>query len=126
MDGYWSQFLDISDSSSDDDNLIEILLMEEDELERSLQQRPIRRGGSRRGRAPNKDRRRNLYTGLLFEDYWGANPVYDEKHFRRTFRMPRELFDQILERVTAHDQYFVQKRDACQVNVIAMHAFIKY
>ena len=51
----------------------------------------------------------------FFEDYSGNSPVYDAKHFRRTFRMPRDLFDEILERVTAHDRYFVQKRDACKV-----------
>jgi hypothetical protein len=52
---------------------------------------------------------------LLFEDYWGETTLYDEKQFRRTFRMPRGLSDQILEQITVHDQYFIQKRDACKV-----------
>ena len=125
-DAFWSQFLEISDSSSDDDELMLMCLVDEDEqMYESSQEYPIKRGGSRPGRAPNKDRRRRLYARLLFDDYWGESPLYDEKQFRRTYRMPRKLFDDILERVTLYDNYFVQKRDACKVllNRIVVHTF---
>jgi len=80
---FWSQFLEISDSSSDDDELMLMCLVDEDEqMYESSQEYPIKRGGSRPGRAPNKDRRRRLYARLLFDDYWGENPLYDEKQFR--------------------------------------------
>ena len=64
--GYWEQILALSESSSDYDDLFLMALMEEEEEMISLEQISSRRGGSRPGRAPNKDRRRSLYAQLLF------------------------------------------------------------
>ena len=71
-----------------------------------------KRGGSRPGRRGNINRRRELYAKLLYADYWGENPIYPQEHFRTVFRMPRDLFDDIVSKVTAHDPYFLQRRDA--------------
>ena len=48
-------------------------------------------------RAPNIDRSRQLYADRLEKDYWGTNPTYSAKAFRRRFRMQRSLFDRILQ-----------------------------
>ena len=46
------------------------------------------------------------------QDYFNANPVYDDKFFRRRFRMRHCVFDRVLNALTRHDRYFVQKTDA--------------
>src|SRR4051812_17148244 len=94
---------------SEEDALLLTLLEEEAE---EAENRRAKRGGSKPGRAPNKQRRRSLYSDLLFEDYWGHNPVYDESDFRRRFRMLKGLFDEILVLVVGYDKYFVQETDA--------------
>lgn len=68
--------------------------------------------GSRVGKAPNIERRRVFYSHLLFNDYWGNSPVYSPAYFKRFFRLPIGLFDSIVTRVVAHDDYFRQKKDA--------------
>lgn len=49
----------------------------------------------------------------LYNDYFHQNPVYNEKTFRRRFRMRRELFYHICDEIVQFDSYFVQKSDAC-------------
>ncbi|GKE52902.1 hypothetical protein Tco_1488058 [Tanacetum coccineum] len=39
------------------------------------------------------------------------SPMYDETRFRKTFRMARPLFNQIVNAVTNHDAYFHSKTD---------------
>ena len=51
----------------------------------------------------------------MFDDYWGENPIYPKEHFKAVFQMPRDLFDEIVSKVTMHDQYFVQRRNAAKV-----------
>jgi Plant transposon protein len=68
--------------------------------------------GSRAGKAPNVDRHRVLYSHLLFQDFWGHEPIYNASFFKRFFKIPIGLFDQIVLDVLAHDDYFRQKRDA--------------
>ena len=51
---------------------------------------------SRKGRAPNIDRKREAGALALERDYWGNSPIYDEAEFRRRFRMSRRLFDRIV------------------------------
>ena len=63
------------------------------------------------GKKPNLDRKRQLYGKLLHQDYFAENPTYSAKHFRRRFRMRRQLFLAIIEAVENHDPYFAQKRD---------------
>lgn len=49
-------------------------------------------GGSRPGHISNKSRK--FYGGYkqILQDYFGKNPVYDEKYFLRRLRMPRTVF----------------------------------
>lgn len=51
----------------------------------------------------------------LWNDYFAAKPVYPDHLFRRRFRMSRNLFLRIQSTIEAHDNYFIQKRDACGV-----------
>ncbi|KAK2635171.1 hypothetical protein Ddye_029963 [Dipteronia dyeriana] len=44
----------------------------------------------------------------LFYDYFTENPRYNDQMFRRRFRMCRSLFLHIVEKVEAHDNYFMQ------------------
>jgi hypothetical protein len=39
--------------------------------------------GSRRGKAPNLERRRVFYSHLLFYDFWGNAPLYNASYFKR-------------------------------------------
>jgi hypothetical protein len=48
----------------------------------------------------------------LFHDYFADNPIYDAVKLRRRFRMRRELFLSIVDRVYAYDQWFVKRPDA--------------
>jgi hypothetical protein len=43
----------------------------------------------------------------MFNDYFSDTPTYGPIHFRRRYRMRRSLFLTIMERVCAHDRYFV-------------------
>ena len=68
--------------------------------------------GSRVGKAPNIERRRVFYSHLLFDDFWGPSPIYNATYFKKFFKMPIGLFDDIVAKVTANDDYFRQKTDA--------------
>jgi hypothetical protein len=68
-------------------------------------------GGSRVGRQ-YVHRDREVGHDCLFHDYFSDDPTYDFVKFRRRFRMRRELFLSIVDRVCAYDQWFVQRPDA--------------
>jgi hypothetical protein len=68
--------------------------------------------GSRKGRAPNIERRRVFYSHLLFNDFWGEAPIYNASYFKKFFKQPIGLFNEIATKVVAHDDYFRQKKDA--------------
>ncbi|CAN6223337.1 unnamed protein product [Urochloa humidicola] len=57
---------------------------------------------------------RDILSGheKIYWDYFADKPVYNEKHFRRRYRMSRALFLRIVAAVEAHDDYFQQKADA--------------
>jgi len=68
----------------------------------------------RRSDAPPKViRPRDLPSGhkRINADYFVPNPVYNDKQFRRRFRMFRPLFKCIKEAVKNHDDYFKKKCD---------------
>nr|KAE8941447.1 hypothetical protein PF009_g8765 [Phytophthora fragariae] len=48
------------------------------------------------------------------KDYFGENPTYNDKDFRRRFRMRRSLFETIVSTLVEDDEsdYFVQRPDA--------------
>jgi hypothetical protein len=99
-----------SDYSASEDEALQLMLLE-DQMSDSDESEEI----VIRTRSANVDRRRQLYHRLLFEDYWGPNPVYSNEAFRRRFRMPIGLFNEIVERIQQTDSYFVQKRDVCKL-----------
>ena len=68
-----------------------------------------------RSRSANKDRRQIIFDQLLRDDYWGPSPVYNQNDFKARFCLPIGLFDEIVGKLEAHDRYFVQKRDACNI-----------
>ena len=88
--------------------------LEDDEMEEIKADEPHVWGeGLQTGKAGNIERRRVFYSHLLHDDFWGAAPVYDEMHFKRFFRLPKGLFDQIVvDLLVEYDDYFWQKSDA--------------
>ena len=71
-----------------------------------------KRGGSVKGKSPNKNRNHALGHQRLVDDYFSVNPVYDERTFRRQFRMKKNLFLRIVQAVQEQDPSFCQKKDA--------------
>lgn len=70
------------------------------------------RGGSRPGRSPNKNRDFQLaYNRIILDYFSGEESVYDEKDFRRRFRISRSIFNKIRDTLFGHD-VFVLKVDA--------------
>ncbi|XP_021320814.1 uncharacterized protein LOC110437041 [Sorghum bicolor] len=55
----------------------------------------------------------------MFQDYLADNPTYGPELFRRRYRMSKNLFVRIMNGVEAHDDYFVQKRNAANYVRIA-------
>ena len=69
-------------------------------------------GGSRPNRKPNKPRIFEAAHNKIYEDYFQETPVYNESDFNRRFRMTKELFKRIMDRLPSHDNFFEQKEDA--------------
>ncbi|KAJ3199994.1 hypothetical protein HDU67_002374, partial [Dinochytrium kinnereticum] len=69
-------------------------------------------GGSCIGRAPI-ERQLERFHEILWNDYFAQTPRYDEKKFRRRFRMPSHLFLKIKEDVENFNKgFFKQQQDA--------------
>ena len=83
---------------SDEDEIIEELLMESSQ--------PKRRHSIRRNHLAGHER--------LFLNYFAPTPIYPPVLFRRRFWMKRSLFLLIQSKVEAHDSYFVQKRNSAK------------
>ncbi len=45
----------------------------------------------------------------LHSDYFGAEPLYNDRMFQRRFRMSKELFLNICSDLQKHDRYWIQK-----------------
>ena len=78
-------------------------------------------GGSRKGRAPNINRERVKYAHLLDEDFWGETPLYDSTYFKKFFKVPLGLFDEIVEDLCRHDSYFLRKQCAAGKHGLSSH-----
>jgi hypothetical protein len=77
------------------------------------QQRRTQQGrGSRKGKLGNLNRERHRGHVKMWEDYFSSTPTYGPDIFRRRFRMRRELFWKIHDKICGEDEYFIQKRDA--------------
>ena len=70
-----------------------------------------KRGGSKFGRKKSKLRMRLEGHCMLYGDYFAEDPVYDEKDFRRRFRMGKNLFMRLVHGVREHDPWFKLKKD---------------
>jgi hypothetical protein len=72
-------------------------------------------GGSRQGRATNRDIGRTSASIRLDSDYFcrdGGLPVFTGEMFERRHRMPRLVYEIIREGMLPEDSYFEQKFDA--------------
>jgi hypothetical protein len=72
-------------------------------------------GGSRPGKRANIDRECDVGHERIMKDYFGENPVYPPRIFRRRFRMQQCLFLRIIHEVCTYDSYFVQNCNAAGV-----------
>ncbi|ETV63799.1 hypothetical protein H257_19270 [Aphanomyces astaci] len=108
----------LQQSTLDDDMLSEIVdavfdSSSSDSEASSTYKKP--HGGSRPGRAPNVNRGHAMGGDRLYQDYFAPNAVYNERLFRRRFRMQRELFIRIVQGIKTHDEYFEQRFNALNV-----------
>jgi hypothetical protein len=70
-----------------------------------------RRGGSRVGKAKNKNRHRLAGALLLDSDYFAKDAANTPKEFRHHFLMNKETFMKIVFGVREYDAYFMCKPD---------------
>lgn len=68
-------------------------------------------GGSTVVRAPNIDRKRQKGHQQLQKDYLAPDTVYHEGHFRRRFRILRNVFQAICDKRGKEYYYFGQRPD---------------
>jgi hypothetical protein len=64
---------------------------------------------SRVERSPNLPRMHQEGHLRIMKDYFDDEPVYNDRLFRRRFRMRRSLFLSLADAVAKHDTYFVQR-----------------
>ena len=67
----------------------------------------IRHGGSRPGRSKNIDRDHANGHARIYADYFAERPVYNDKLFRRRFRMRKSLFLRIHDTINAKYPFFI-------------------
>ena len=110
----------IQDAFEDDEAYLEVLLniindeVLEDSSDSELDDRPNKRikgGGSKPGKAPNLTRQFHEAEERIKRQYFVKGSTYDEKLFRRRFRMKKRLFMRIFEGVQKEDAYFETKTD---------------
>ena len=83
---------DDADVGADEEELLMVIACL---LRRRARLRTPRRGGSRKGKKPNKDRNRLAGALMLEADYFVDHPLHGPEIFRRRFRMNREVFKTI-------------------------------
>ncbi|RAW33846.1 hypothetical protein PC110_g9827 [Phytophthora cactorum] len=69
-------------------------------------------GGSKPGKRLNKRRDFKKHYNDHAAQYFCDDPIYDERDFRRRFRMPKSLFWRVFNAVASADPYFEHRRDA--------------
>jgi hypothetical protein len=102
------QLKDEEEAHAEEDAFHELVVITNDHMEK----KGPKAGGSRPGKRPNINRERHIGAERVMKDYFGDNPVYDDRLFRRRYRMSRQLFLKIHNDVVSHDSYFLQKPDA--------------
>ncbi|KAG8047006.1 hypothetical protein GUJ93_ZPchr0008g12161 [Zizania palustris] len=103
------QFLSDESSSHDDDEFI--FTVAQIMREQYINDHKGKHAGSMIGHQV-VDRNREAGHWRLYNDYFSEEPTYGPIYFMRRFRMRRSLFLRIMHVVEAHDDYFVQKRNA--------------
>lgn len=101
------------DNDEDDEVHIGMAL---DQLQDLIDADLPRRGvasGSCEGKSANIEGARVIMDERMHLYYFADALVWGSSFFRRHYRIRRSLFLTILERVCAHDSYFLQKRDVC-------------
>jgi hypothetical protein len=73
----------------------------------------MKHGGSRKNRRPNIERGHVQGHARIWNDYIKEDATYAD-HFRRRFRMRKELFLRIHDKIVQHNPYFQQKPDAAR------------
>lgn len=104
----------ISSTIHDTEALILLIQMIEEEDDELLNANNNKKwGGSRPGKAPNKERDFDMAYNKLLKDYFsGDQSVYSERDFETRFRVSRIVFNTIYNEVYGVDP-FIQKYDAC-------------
>ena len=106
----------------EDDNDFALRWIVGSDLESSSRsKRPRVHGGSRPRKAQNVERDRKDIHNQMMRDYFSNNPMFGPHLFWRRYRMRRELFLSILEKVYLHDSYFAQKFDVCGLCGLSPH-----
>jgi len=97
------------EEESDDDDLVALMLLLAETKKRSHNKK--RRRGSMPGRQVVP---RDIHAGnSRIVAYYFADPlIYNDRFFRRRFRMSKPLFLRIVQGVEAHDDYFRQRPNA--------------
>ena len=73
--------------------------------------RKSKRGGSKLGRLPNKKRDFLGAHSRMIAHYFAPDAVYNEKDFRRRYRMSKRLFSKIMNAVQDQNSFFQQRAD---------------
>ena len=73
----------------------------------------MKHGGSRKNRRPNIERGHVQGHARIWNDYIKEDATYAD-NFRRRFRMRKELFLRIHDKIVQHNPYFQQKPDAAR------------
>jgi len=83
----------------------------------------FRSKGSQKGKAANIDRGFQKGFDTIYADYFADRPVFTEQSFERRYRMPRSLFNKLMNDIVNHDSWFRQKKDA--VGKLGAHPLLK-
>ena len=100
----------LDEQEREDDEVLEALI---EELASSSDEEEDKRpwGGSKKGKAPNKNRDFASAYAKLVKDYFnGADSIYDERDFELRYRMPRSVFSVIYDRINGQGE-FVEAKD---------------
>lgn len=71
----------------------------------------MQHGESLVGRAPKINRHRQQFAQRLHNDYFCDTPTYSDAIFLLFFRITRQIIDKVVNALSAHDDFFKQKRD---------------
>ena len=95
-------------------DVVNDLLSSPSDTDDALGPKRRRGGGSSPGKSPNLDRRFREAEERVMRQYFQEDgpPTYNDRLFRRRFRMKRHLFNRIFEGVQEVDDYFTTKTDA--------------